>query len=109
MKWLIKQIKHGIIILFATLEHLDSWDEQLAKVMFGYWRGIQANIKFFPFVILIGCTLRLQVDNYLHALIITMDDVVDTTTNVKHFIKKMKLVVSIHEDVLFKVEQAQKK
>jgi len=38
-----------------------------------------------------------------------MDDVVDTTTNVKHFIKKMKLVVSIHEDVVFKVEQAQKK
>jgi hypothetical protein len=36
MKWLIKTIKHGIIILFATLQHLDSWDEQLAKVMFGY-------------------------------------------------------------------------
>jgi hypothetical protein len=36
VKWLIKIIKHGITILFATLEHLDSWDEQLAKVMFEY-------------------------------------------------------------------------
>jgi hypothetical protein len=35
-KWLIKTIKHGITILSTTLEHLDSWDEQLAKVMFGY-------------------------------------------------------------------------
>jgi hypothetical protein len=35
-KWLIKTIKHGIKILFATPEHMDSWDEQLVKVMFGY-------------------------------------------------------------------------
>jgi hypothetical protein len=38
-----------------------------------------------------------------------MDDVADTTTNVEHCIKKMKLVASIHENVLLKVEQTQKK
>ncbi len=35
-KWLIKTIKHGITVLSTTPEHLDSWDEQLARVMFGY-------------------------------------------------------------------------
>jgi hypothetical protein len=35
-KWLIETIKHGIIVLYATPEHLDSWDEQLARVMFRY-------------------------------------------------------------------------
>ncbi len=88
---------------------MDSWDEQLARVMFGYRCGIQANTKFFPFIILIGCTLHFQVDNYLQALITTVDDAANITTNVKHFIKKMKLVTSIHENVLLKVEQAQKK
>jgi hypothetical protein len=38
-----------------------------------------------------------------------VDDAIDITINVKHFIKKMKLVASIHENVLLKVEQAQKK
>jgi hypothetical protein len=109
VKWLIKTIKHGIKILFATPKHFDSWDEQLARVMFGYQCGIQANTKFFPFMILIGCTLCFQIDNYLQALITTVDDATHITTNVEYFIKKMKLVASIHENVLLKVEQAQNK
>jgi hypothetical protein len=60
-------------------------------------------------MILIGRTLRLQVDNYLQVLTITVDDVANIPTNVEHFIKKMKLVASIHENMLFKVEQTQKK
>ncbi len=59
---------------------------------------------FFHFMIIIRCTLHLQVDNYLHALITTVNDVAAITTNVEHFIKKMKLVTSIHENVLLKVE-----
>jgi hypothetical protein len=35
-KHLIKTIKHGITILFATPENANYWDEQLAKVIFGY-------------------------------------------------------------------------
>ncbi len=47
-KHLIKTIKHGITILFTTPESIDCWDEHLAKVMFGYRCGIQANTKFSP-------------------------------------------------------------
>jgi hypothetical protein len=62
---LIKMIKHGITTLAATPENVDCWDEHLAKVMFGYRCGIQANTKFSPFMILIGRTPRLRADNYL--------------------------------------------
>ncbi len=37
---LIKTIKHVITIFFTTPENIDCWDEQLAKVMFGYRCGI---------------------------------------------------------------------
>jgi hypothetical protein len=43
---LIKTIKHGIMILLATPENANCWDEQLAKVMFGYICEIQASTKF---------------------------------------------------------------
>jgi hypothetical protein len=33
---MIKTIKHGIIVLAATPANMDCWDEQLAKVLFGY-------------------------------------------------------------------------
>ncbi len=49
---LIKTIKHGITILSTTPENIDCWDEQLAKVMFGYRCGIQASTKFSPFMII---------------------------------------------------------
>jgi hypothetical protein len=39
-KRLIKTIKHGITIFFATPKNIDCWDEQLSKVMFGYRCGI---------------------------------------------------------------------
>jgi hypothetical protein len=45
----------------------------------------------------------------LQALTIAVDDVANTTTTTKQFIKKMKLIFSIHENVLFNVEHVQKK
>jgi hypothetical protein len=36
---LIKTIKHGITILSATPDNANCWDEQVAKVMFGYSAG----------------------------------------------------------------------
>jgi hypothetical protein len=33
---MIKTIKHGIIVLIATLGNVDCWDEHLAKILFGY-------------------------------------------------------------------------
>jgi hypothetical protein len=106
---LIKTIKHGITVQFATLENSNYWDEQLAKVMFGYRCGIQASTKFSPFMILIGHTPHLRADNYLHSLIVVVDEIVDAKTTVEQFMQNMKLIASIHENVLLNVEQAQQK
>jgi len=65
---MIKTIKHGITVLATVPANNDCWDEQLAKVLFGYRCGIQASTKFSPFMILTGRTPRLRADNYLQAL-----------------------------------------
>jgi hypothetical protein len=70
---LIKTIKHGITVLSTTPENANCWDEQLAKVMFGYGCGIQTSFKISPFMILIRRTPRLKVDNYLHSLTVVVD------------------------------------
>jgi hypothetical protein len=106
---LIKIIKHGITVLSATPENIDCWDEQLAKVMFGYRCGIQASTKFSPFMIVTGRTPRLRADNYLHSLTVVIDDNVAVEVAATQFLQKMKLIASIHENVLLNVEQAQKK
>jgi hypothetical protein len=83
---LIKTIKHGITILATALENVDSWDEHLAKVMFGYRCGIQVSTKFSPFMILIGRTPRFKADNYLHALTDVTDDNVDVEVATTQFL-----------------------
>jgi hypothetical protein len=87
-KHLIKTIKHSITILFATPENANYWDEQLAKVIFGYKCRVQANKKFSPFMILIGHTPRLRTDNYLHSLIAVVNDTVDVETIANNLYKK---------------------
>jgi hypothetical protein len=87
-KRLIKTIKHDITMLFATPENANCWDEQLAKVMFGYKCKIQTSIKFSPFMILIRCTPRLRADNYLHSLTIVVDDTPDAETTINFFYKR---------------------
>jgi len=79
-KRLIKTIKHGIMVLSAIPENANCWDEQLAKVMFGYRCGIQSSMKFSPFMILTGRTPRLRADNYLHSLTAVVDDTADAET-----------------------------
>jgi len=106
---LIKMIKHGIIVLVATPENVNCWDEHLAKILFRYRCGIQAGTKFSPFMILTGRTPRLRADNYLHALTAVTDDGVDVEVAVAQFLQKVELIASIHENVLLNVEQAQKK
>ncbi len=56
-----------------------------------------------------GRTPPLRVDNYLHFLIVVINDTVDVKIIKEQIFQKMKLVVSIHENVQFNVEQAQKK
>jgi len=106
---LIKTIKHGITVLSAVPDNANCWDEQLAKVMFGYRCGIQSSTKFSPFMILIGRTSRLRADNYLHSLTAEVDDVTDVETTAEQFMQKVKLIASIHENVLLNVKQAQQK
>jgi hypothetical protein len=106
---LIKTIKHGIMVLFAVPDNANCWDEQLAKVMFGYRCGIQSSTKFSPFMILTGRTPRLRADNYLHSLTAEVDDTADVETTTERLMQKMKLIASIHENVLLNVEHAQQK
>jgi hypothetical protein len=106
---LIQNIKHGITMLFGTPKNVECWDEQLAKIMFRYKCVIQANTKFSPFMIMIGHTPCLKVDNYLHSMIVVIDDIVDVKTTTKQNFQEMKLITNIHENVILNVEQTQKK
>jgi hypothetical protein len=105
---MIKTIKHGITVLATTPANMDCWDQQLAKVLFGYRCGIQTSTKFSLFMILISRTPRLRANNYLQALIAETDDGVDMETVAAQFLQKVELIASIHNNVLLNVEQAQK-
>jgi len=110
---MIKTIKHGITMLATAPANTDCWDEQLAKVLFGYRCGIQASTKFSPFMILTGRTPCLQADNYLQALtaetlIAKTDDGGGIEEAAAQFLQKVELIGSIHNNVLCNVEQAQK-
>jgi hypothetical protein len=60
-------------------------------------------------MILTGHTPRLRADNYLHALTAVTNDDVDIELATAQFLQKVKLIASIHENVLLNVEQAHKK
>jgi hypothetical protein len=60
-------------------------------------------------MILTGRTPRLRADNYLHALTAKTDDAADVDTTAEQFMQKVRLIASIHENVLLNVEHAQKK
>jgi hypothetical protein len=106
---LIKTIKHGMTVLSAAPNNANCWDEQLAKVMFGYRCGIQSSTKLSPFMILTRRTPRLRADNYLHSLTAEVDDTADVETTAEQFMQKVRLIASIHEKVLVNVGQAQQK
>jgi hypothetical protein len=105
---MIKTIKHGITVLAATLANLDCWDQQLAKVLFGYRCGIQTSTKFFPFMILIGRTPRLRADNYLQALTAETNGGDNMEAAAAQYLQIVELIASIHDNMLLNVEQAQK-
>ncbi len=105
---MIKTIKHGITVLAATPANMDCWDQQLAKVLFGYRCGIQTSTKFSPFMILTGRTPWLRADNYLQALTVETNGGDDMEAVVAQYLQKVELIASIHDNVLLNVEQAQK-
>ncbi len=106
---MIKTIKHGIIVLATNPANVDYWDEHLAKVLFRYRCGVQASTKFSPFMVLTGRAPRLRANNYLSALTGVVNDGVDVEQIATQFLEKVNLIASIHESVLFNVEQAQKR
>ncbi len=59
---LVKTLKHGLTIIYATSDHAQIWDEHLPRILFGYKCGVQLNIKFSPHMILIGHTLNFALD-----------------------------------------------
>jgi hypothetical protein len=67
----------------------NNWDLDLLKVLFGYRRGIQTNTKFSPFMVLIGCTLKLKVDDQLCMLIQTFDEEMNVEQLIEQMITKM--------------------
>ncbi len=77
--------------------------------MFGYKCGVQASTKFSPFMVLTGRSPRLRFNNYLSALTGVVDDGIDVEQIAAQFLKKVRLIASIHESVLLNVEQAQKR
>jgi len=103
---MIKTLKHGITVLAANPANVNCWDEQLAKVLLGYRCGVQVSTKFSPFMILTSRSPRFRADNCLN----TLTDVIDDTSTVEdmatQFLEKVKLIASIHENVLLNVEQA---
>jgi len=60
-------------------------------------------------MILTGCTPHLRANNYLHSLTTVVHDTIDAKTTIKQFMQKMKLIASIHENILLNVEHAQQK
>jgi hypothetical protein len=60
-------------------------------------------------MILTGRTPRLRTDNYLHSLTAEIDDTTDVETTAEQFMQKVRLIASIHENVLFNVAQAQQR
>jgi hypothetical protein len=57
-------------------------------------------------MILTGHTPRLRADNYLDSLTAEIDDTADVETAAEQFVQKVKLITSIHENVLINVGQA---
>ncbi len=85
---MIKTIKHGITVLAANPANVDCWDEHLAKVLFGYRYGVQANTKFSPFMIMTGQSLHLRADNCLSVLTGVVDDEAGVEHVAAHFWRK---------------------
>ncbi len=106
---MIKTLKHNIIVLAANPANTNCWDEHLAKVLFRYRCGVQASTKFSPYMILTCRSPRLRADNYLNNLSDVIDDSSSMEDTTVQFLEKVKLIASIHEDVLLNVEQAQKR
>jgi hypothetical protein len=106
-KRLVKTLKHGLTIFYATFEHVWTWDEP--RILFGYRCGVQANTKFSPHMIFIGRIPKLRIDKFFSPLVGTYNEDDDPEIMVERMIKKMQLISKMHGQILNSVVQAQAK
>ncbi len=67
-------MKHVPIVLSATFEHDQNWDDDLPRILFGYRCGIWTSVRFSPYMTLTRWSLRLKVDKFLNSLGNTFDE-----------------------------------
>jgi hypothetical protein len=73
--------------------------------LFGYRCGVQANTKFFPFMVLNGRTPRFTCDNGLNASIIVQKDELTLYEMTQLMVEKLKFISDMHSSVLENVDQ----
>lgn len=74
VKQLVKTLKHGLIMFFATIEHVQNWDEHFPWILFGYKFGVQASTCLSLHIILISHTPILQANIFLSSLVNVYDE-----------------------------------
>jgi hypothetical protein len=104
---MIKNLNNGLSIVSSI--DLDNWDLQLPQILFGYGCGVQASIKFFLFMALIGRTPRLTCDNELFAFTNVEKDELTLDEMIQLIVEKLKLISNMHSSMLENVDQAQKR
>ncbi|CAK9882044.1 unnamed protein product [Sphagnum jensenii] len=97
------------ILVVQMHEDLGHSGEQRLLVEICRRCGVQASTRFSPFMVLTGRSPRLRADNYLSALTDVVNDEVEVEQIASQFLEKVKLIASIHENILLNIEQAQKK
>ncbi len=95
------------MVLAAT--NIQDWDLLLPRILFGYQCGIQANMKYSPFMVLIGRTPRLTIDNNLSGLCDVFNEQENPKVKAEQMILKMRLIANVHKTLLENVEHAQTK
>ncbi len=78
---------HGFIVLSST--HIQGWDTQFLRIVFGYQCGVHASTRYSPYMVLIGRNPKLIVDNNLNGLCDVVDEHVGSKEMAKYMIQKM--------------------
>ncbi len=100
-KHLIKTIKHGITIFFATPKNITVGMSNWPRSCLGIGVGFRPILSFLPFMIMTGHTPHLRVDNYLHFLIVVIDDNVDVEIAATKFLQKTILEIMSYATTMF--------